>query len=40
VVEGPYLLPIDKPKDLEELYFDDEAWATPLPSYLEKKEGR
>jgi hypothetical protein len=40
VVEGPYLLPIDKPKDFEELYFDDEAWATPLPSYLEKKEGR
>ena len=37
VVEGPYLLPIEKPETLEELYFDDEAWATPLPSYLEKK---
>ncbi len=36
VVEGPKILEIEKPKDLEELYFDEEAWATPLPSYLEK----
>lgn len=38
VVEGPYLLEIPLPADIEELYFDDEAWATPLPSYLEKKQ--
>ncbi|BAU23515.1 hypothetical protein THC_1142 [Caldimicrobium thiodismutans] len=37
VVEGPHLLEITPPKDLEELYFDEEAWATPLPSYLEKE---
>jgi len=37
VVEGPYVPEIEVPKDLEELYFDEEAWATPLPSYLEKK---
>lgn len=37
VIEGPNILEIDLPKDLEELYFDEEAWATPLPSYLEKK---
>lgn len=37
VVEGPYVPEIEAPKDLEELYFDEEAWATPLPSYLEKK---
>ncbi|MFN3505242.1 MAG: bis-aminopropyl spermidine synthase family protein [Caldimicrobium sp.] len=36
-VEGPYLPEIDPPKNLEELYFDEEAWATPLPSYLEQK---
>lgn len=36
VVEGPKILEIEKPKNLEELYFDEEAWATPLPSYLEK----
>ena len=40
VVEGPKILKIDTPKNIEELYFDDESWATPLPSYLEKnKEG-
>ncbi|MDK2860903.1 MAG: N4-bis(aminopropyl)spermidine synthase [Thermodesulfobacterium sp.] len=40
-VEDPKVLDIEVPADLEELYFDDEAWATPLPSYLEKnrKEG-
>uniref|UniRef100_A0A832LVV4 N(4)-bis(aminopropyl)spermidine synthase n=1 Tax=Caldimicrobium thiodismutans TaxID=1653476 RepID=A0A832LVV4_9BACT len=37
VVEGPYLLEVEVPANLEELYFDEEAWATPLPSYLEKK---
>ncbi len=37
VVEGPFLPEIEVPKDLEELYFDEEAWATPLPSYLESK---
>lgn len=37
VVEGPYLFDVPTPADLEELYFDEEAWATPLPSYLEKK---
>ena len=37
VVEGPFVPEIELPKDLEELYFDEEAWATPLPSYLEKK---
>ncbi len=36
VVEGPYIPKIDPPENLEELYFDEEAWATPLPSYLEK----
>mgnify|MGYP001773173985 CR=1 FL=1 len=35
-VEGPHLPRIEPPKNLEELYFDDEAWATPLPTYLEK----
>ncbi len=40
VVEGPNVLPFDPPKDLEELYFDEESWATPLPSYLEKKKGQ
>ncbi len=38
VVEGPKILDIPVPKNLEELYFDDEAWATPVPSFLEKKE--
>lgn len=37
VIEGPYLPKIELPQNLEELYFDEEAWATPLPSYLEKK---
>jgi predicted methyltransferase len=35
VIEGPQLPPFDKPKDLRELYFDEESWATPLPSFLE-----
>ncbi|MFN4196644.1 MAG: bis-aminopropyl spermidine synthase family protein, partial [Caldimicrobium sp.] len=38
MIEGPYLPEIDVPKDLEELYFDEEAWATPLPSYLAEKK--
>ncbi len=38
VVEGPKILNIPIPKDLEELYFDEEAWATPMPSFLEKKK--
>lgn len=40
VIEGPKILDIPQPKSLEELYFDDEAWATPLPSFLEKKRGK
>ncbi len=36
VVEGPRVPEFEPPKDLRELYFDDESWATPLPSYLEK----
>ncbi|OAQ20817.1 bis-aminopropyl spermidine synthase family protein [Thermosulfurimonas dismutans] len=36
VVEGPTLPPFEKPRDLRELYFDDESWATPMPSYLEE----
>lgn len=40
-VKEPVLPPFDPPKDLKELYFDDESWATPLPSYLKDgdKEG-
>ncbi|QER42411.1 putative methyltransferase [Thermodesulfobacterium sp. TA1] len=40
-VEKPKVLNIEVPSNVEELYFDDESWATPLPSYLEKniKEG-
>jgi len=38
VVEGPKIIDIEVPKNLEELYFDDESWATPLPSYLEKNK--
>ncbi|MCD6489862.1 MAG: bis-aminopropyl spermidine synthase family protein [Thermodesulfobacterium sp.] len=37
-VEDPKILNIPLPKNLEELYFDDEAWATPLPSFLEKNK--
>ena len=36
VIEGPKVLQIDPPKDFRELYFDEEAWATPLPSYLQQ----
>ena len=36
VIEGPVLPPFEKPKDLKELYFDEESWATPLPSFMEK----
>jgi len=36
VIEGPTLPPFDKPKDLKELYFDEESWATPLPSFMEQ----
>jgi len=35
VVEGPTIPPFEKPLDLRELYFDEESWATPRPSYLE-----
>ncbi len=38
VVKGPKILNIPLPQNLEELYIDEEAWATPLPSFLEKKE--
>ncbi len=38
VIEGPTLPPFEKPRDLKELYFDDESWATPLPSFMEKEE--
>jgi len=40
-VQDPRVPPFDSPKDLRELYFDEESWATPLPSYLkdEDKEG-
>ena len=40
-VVDPVVPPFEPPKDLKELYFDDESWATPLPSYLkdEDKEG-
>ncbi len=37
VIEGPELPPFEKPKDLKELYFDDESWATPLPSFMEQE---
>lgn len=37
VIEGPKFLNIPQPKSLEELYLDDEAWATPLPSFLKKE---
>ncbi len=37
VVTGPTVPPFDPPKDVRELYFDEESWATPLPSYLEKE---
>ncbi len=36
VVEGPRILEIEPPRDLKELYFDEESWATPLPSYLKE----
>ncbi len=36
VIEGPRLPYFEKPADLRELYFDDESWATPLPSFMEK----
>lgn len=38
VVKGPKILNVPIPNDLEELYFDEEAWATPMPSFLEKKK--
>lgn len=37
VIEGPRLPAFEKPADIRELYFDDESWATPLPSFLEEK---
>jgi len=39
-VEEPKILEIEKPKNLRELYFDEEAWATPLPPYLKNKGGK
>lgn len=36
VVEGPRVPEFEPPKDLRELYFDEESWATPLPSYLKE----
>jgi len=38
VIEGPRVLEVEKPSNIKELYFDDESWATPMPSYLEKGE--
>jgi len=38
VIEGPRLPDFEKPADIRELYFDDESWATPLPSFLEEKD--
>ena len=36
VIEGPSLPQFEKPRDLKELYFDGESWATPLPSFMEE----
>ena len=36
-VKDPVLPEFYPPKDLKELYFDEESWATPLPSYLEEE---
>ncbi len=38
VIEGPQLPDFERPEELRELYFDEESWATPLPSFLEKKD--
>ncbi len=35
----PQVPSFEIPKDPKELYFDEESWATPLPSYLEDKDG-
>lgn len=35
-VKTPILPKFYPPKDLKELYFDEESWATPLPSYMEE----
>jgi len=37
-VEPPRVPPFDPPRDLRELYFDEESWATPLPPYLEDED--
>lgn len=37
VVEGPILPKVEVPNNLKELYFDEEAWATPVPSFLQKE---
>jgi len=37
-VKEPKVPKFDPPKDLKELYFDDESWATPLPSYMEEEK--
>jgi hypothetical protein len=36
-VKDPTIPEFYPPKDLKELYFDEESWATPLPSYLEEE---
>ncbi len=33
-IKDPVLPEFHPPKDLKELYFDEESWATPLPSYM------
>ena len=37
-VDNPIVPEFDFPKNLEELYFDEESWATPKPKFLEKGE--
>ncbi len=37
-VKDPKVPHFDAPKDLKELYFDDESWATPLPSYINNNQ--
>lgn len=34
-IVDPQIPAFDIPRDLKELYFDEESWATPLPSYME-----
>ena len=37
-VMEPQLPAFEIPKDLKELYFDEESWATPLPSSMEDRD--